>query len=49
MFENVFETMLILLSVFRMSQKDGANVGIIFESANSFAKKMAFSLYIDNV
>ena len=28
----------------RLSQKDGANVGIIFESANSFAKKMTFLL-----
>ena len=40
MCENVFETMLILLSVFRMSQKDGAKVVIIFDSANTFAKKM---------
>jgi len=40
MFENVFETMLILLSVFRMSQKDGAKVVIIFDTANTFAKKM---------
>lgn len=41
MFENVFETMLILLSVFRMSQKDGAKVVIIFDTANTFAKKNA--------
>ncbi len=47
-FEIGFETMLMIVDVF-LSQKDGANVGIIFESANSFAKKMAFSLYIDNV
>ena len=40
MFEIFFETMFRFLNVFRMSQKDGAKVVIIFDSANTFAKKM---------